>query len=63
MALNKDTHEVRSVVVTIELDKIIINDAERSKRSVSSQIAYVLEQYYASKMERGRKHEMENQNS
>ena len=49
MALNKDTHVQRNVILTKELDKKINDDANNNHRSISGQIAYILEQYYKGK--------------
>jgi hypothetical protein len=49
MALNKDTHIQRNVIVTKDIDKKINDDANSNHRSLSGQIAYILEQYYKDK--------------
>lgn len=45
MPLNIKTHTQRNVILTKEVDSKIIKLAEDNHRSISSQIAYMVEQY------------------
>lgn len=46
MAYNKETHSKESVILPVEIAKLIVEDATKEKRSKSGQIAYIVEQYY-----------------
>lgn len=46
MPINKETHTMTSTALSKELHKKIKKDAVKNKRSVSSQIAYILEEHY-----------------
>ena len=44
MAINKETHEVTSVILAKETKEAIVAIAKQNKRSLSSQIALFLEE-------------------
>lgn len=44
MPINKETHVSASTILTIEMYDKIKTEAKKNKRSISSQIAYMLEQ-------------------
>ena len=45
MAINYETHSNVSVVITKELKEQIKEIADKDKRSMSAEIAYILEKY------------------
>lgn len=45
MPINKETHVSASTILTKEMYEKIKALAKKNKRSISSQIAYILEQY------------------
>jgi hypothetical protein len=49
LAINKDTQVQRNVILSKELDKKLNDDANNNHRSISGQIAYILDQYYKDK--------------
>lgn len=49
LAINKDTQVQRNVILSKELDKKLNDDAANNHRSISGQIAYILDQYYKDK--------------
>lgn len=44
MPINKDTHTTAQTVLTNEVYKKVQKEADKNKRSVSAQIAYMVEQ-------------------
>lgn len=59
MAYNTKTHAKESVVMPIGIQKKIVAEATANRRSKSSQILYIIEQYY----KRSPENELEHENS
>lgn len=60
MAYNKETHKKESVILPIDIALLTKTDATKQKRSMSGQLSYIIEQYYAQKE---KANELENKNS
>jgi hypothetical protein len=47
MAYNKETHKKESVILPIDIALLAKADSRKERRSMSGQLSYIVEQYYA----------------